>query len=254
MSAHSPLSVRKLGKCYGALRAVDDVSFDVGDGEIIGFCGPNGAGKTTMFDLISGLTMADTGDVLVDGEKIAANRPDLRVDHGLARTFQLNAAFDSLSVADNLRLALTYSKRSKPATRAAGDARVLEIARRFGLQDILNVPASLISVLQSKILMLACAYAANPRFILLDEPVAGLSHSEIDEFQQIVLDLRAESGITFLVIEHVMPFLMGISSRVIFLHNGSIEFDGAPQELVRNSQIVALYLGETVAAMLAEDA
>lgn len=250
MSDQPPLSVRGLSKSFGALRAVDDVSFDVEPGEIVGFCGPNGAGKTTLFDLICGLTVADRGEITAGGTAMPLSRPDIRVKHGLARSFQLNAAFESLSVADNLLLSARFGRAPAIAT----PERIADVAAEFDLTEVMDTPAGALSVLQSKILMLACACCADPEVILLDEPVGGLSPAEIDAYREIVLRLNREEGITFLVIEHVMPFLMSISNRVIFLHEGKVAFDGAPADLARDRRIVSLYLGETVASLLTEKA
>lgn len=248
MSSQPPLAVRNICKSFGALQAVDHVSFSVAEGEIVGFCGPNGAGKTTLFDLLCGLTVADLGQILVDGKPLPLGRPDLRVAHGIARTFQLNAAFGSLSVYDNLLLSQRYG-------RGGDDNQDIEgLAAEFGFSNALSSPADTISIFQSKMLMLACAIISNPRFVLLDEPVGGLSQEEIEQFREVILRLNRERGTTFLVIEHVMPFLMAVSTRVVFLHEGRVEFDGSPGEFARNRQIVAIYLGEAAASMIVEDA
>jgi len=249
LDVQPPFVVEGFQKSYGALKAVDNVSFAVGDGEIVGFCGPNGAGKTTLFDLISGLAVADQGSLVVGGVSLPPGQPEIRVQHGIARTFQLNAAFGSLSVYDNLWLALHYGRPERKAERE----QIPEIAALFGISGILHDAAETISVLQSKLLMLACAFASQPYFILLDEPVAGLTDHEIEQFRETIVRTNKQYGITLLVIEHVMRFLMSISSRIIFLHEGAIEFDGKPTEFTRNRQIIATYLGETAAAILAED-
>jgi branched-chain amino acid transport system ATP-binding protein len=248
MTGQSPFAVEGFTKSYGALKAVDRVHFSAMEGEILGFCGPNGAGKTTLFDLISGLTIPDEGHLHIDGRPIARGRPDLRIRNGLARTFQLNAAFGSLSIYDNLLLALKFGRSG----RGGGHHQIVQIAEQFGLAESLEIPADQISVLQIKMLMLACAVVASPRFILLDEPVAGLSEEEIEQFRRAILDINQQDGTTFLIIEHVMPFLMAVSNRMIFLHEGHVEFDGKPAELVANREIVALFLGNAAAELLSE--
>lgn len=254
---HRPiLSVRGLSKSFGALKAVDDVSFAVSEGEIVGFCGPNGAGKTTLFDLVCGLTTTDGGHVAIGEQALPAGRPDIRVRWGLARTFQLNAAFTSLSVWDNLFVSFHFGRRARRTENGKAGFEVREIealAARLDLDAVLDRRADEISTLQSKLLMLACALASDPRFVLLDEPVGGLSQAEIEAFRTTLLDLSRERGVTFLIIEHVMHFLMSVSSRMIFLHRGRIEFDGKPYDLAQDSKIVALYLGNTAAQLIREN-
>jgi branched-chain amino acid transport system ATP-binding protein len=254
MTDQSPFVITGLAKSYGALKAVDGVSFSVNASEIVGFCGPNGAGKTTLFDLITGLVEPDSGTVCVEGDVLSPVWPEQRVRCGVARTFQLNAAFGSLTVAENLALSAYFGRTASylPSfVMGRGHRRhAVELGNLFELGSVLNQLASSISVLQLKLLMLASAFASRPRFILLDEPVAGLSPGEIDFFRQMIIKLNREHRTTFLIIEHVMPFLMAISTRMIFLHNGRIEFDGQPAELARNGDIVALYLGATAASVL----
>jgi ABC-type branched-subunit amino acid transport system ATPase component len=244
---------RSVSKSYGALRAVVDLSLSVADGEILGIGGPNGAGKTTLFDLISGVTRPDKGSIVLNNFELIGCSPDRICHLGVARTFQFNAAFDSLTVLDNV-LAASYfggrriaipglwiDRESKHRAEAAID--------QVGLTSFIAVAVNQLPVLQRKLLMIATALATRPRLLLLDEPVGGLTVSEIDGIASIVGGLR-RSGLAIVLIEHVMRFMAAVGDRIVIMHHGQKIFDGSASEMIDDATVVDVYLGTTTAAEL----
>jgi len=241
------LSVRNVSKQFGALTAVKDLSFDVTEGEVLGIGGPNGAGKTTLFEVISGLNPATKGSILFQGGDITHAPPEAICHAGVARTFQLNAGFDSLSVRDNVRVAAYFGRRNRlvPGLSIGKDveARVDAAIASVGLGGREHLITGRLPVLDRKLLMLAGAIATSPKLLLMDEPVGGLNPKEIDQMMELVRNLRA-SGITIVLIEHVMRFLVQLSSRVMILHHGERIYEGSPRGLVRDRTVIDVYLGE----------
>ncbi|MFN4140422.1 ABC transporter ATP-binding protein [Aestuariivirga sp.] len=241
------LSCLRVSKHFGALAAVNDLSFDVAEGEVLGIGGPNGAGKTTLFDMISGLSPATSGEVLFDGRDITRLPPEAICHAGIARTFQLNASFESLSVRDNVRVAAYFGRDNR---RFAGlsigrqaESHAEEALAAVGLTGKDDAPAATLPVLDRKLLMLAGALATRPRLLLMDEPVGGLSPKETDHFMTVVTRIAA-SGITIILIEHVMRFLVQLSSRVLIMHHGERIYEGAPRGLISDRTVIDVYLGE----------
>ena len=248
------LSCRGVSKYFDAVAAVKDLEFDVQQGEVLGVGGPNGAGKTTLFDVVSGLVPLDEGRISFEGRNISNASPE-RVCHlGLARTFQLNAAFESLSVRDNVYCAAYYGRRNvmipkfwidREARRAADEAIEL-----VGLADSRHEQARTLPVVKRKLLMLASAMACRPRLLLMDEPVGGLNPHEIDEMIELMLRLRREHALTIVLIEHVMRFLVALSDRVMIMHHGQKIYEGSTRGLVDDQTVVSVYLGEEAAERL----
>ena len=235
-----------VSKHYGSLKAVDQLSLVLEPGEILGIGGPNGAGKTTLFDVITGIAPATEGRVIVGGTDVTRATPDRICQLGLVRTFQLNAAFDSLSVRDNIQLAAYFGKARKglPTFRfGPGALRRTEMAI-----DLLGLGASAarvageLPVLERKLLMIASAVATDPKVILLDEPVGGLNPHEIDRVVEVVQKLSA-TGITVVLIEHVMRFLLQLSTRVVIMHQGRSIYEGSPRGVPEDPKVVETYLG-----------
>lgn len=254
------LSCRNVTKRFGSLVAIDDLSFDLPAGEVLGIGGPNGAGKTTLFEVISGQNPASGGRILLEGRDVTRCSPVQMCHAGMARVFQLNTGFDSLSVRDNVRVAAYYGRHNRivpglnfePAVETAVDSALHSV----GLQGRDNHPAETLPVLDRKLLMLAGALAMEPRLLLLDEPVGGLTHKEVDHVAEVVRDVAAK-GVTVLLIEHVMRFLVQMSTRVMILHHGRKLYEGSASGLARNPEVVDVYLGkgasEHVAALTAGD-
>ncbi len=248
------LSVRNVSKHFGALAAVKDLSFDVAPGEVLGIGGPNGAGKTTLFEMISGLNPATSGTISFAGRDITHASPEAICHAGIARTFQLNAGFDTLSVRDTVRLAAYFGRedRATPGLSLGRESeeRVDEALAFAGLTDRQHRITGKLPVLDRKLLMLASAVATEPRLILMDEPVGGLNAREIDQMMTLVRSLKAR-GITVILIEHVMRFLVALSTRVMILHHGEKIYEGSPGGLVRDRTVIDVYLGEGASQRLA---
>jgi len=239
---------------YGAMAAVDGLSFTVSHGEILGVGGPNGAGKTTLFDVISGLTPASGGSITFDGQDITGKSADRVCHAGISRTFQLNAAYDTLTVRENVLCASYYGFRNvvfpkfrfDRATRARADEAIAFV----GLEDDTETVVGELPILQRKLLMLAAAAARRPRLLLLDEPVGGLNRQEIDHVMDILRRFRDEQALTIVLIEHVMRFLVALSDRALIMHHGQKIYEGPADGLARDQTVVEVYLGERLAQRL----
>ncbi|CAN7433596.1 ABC transporter ATP-binding protein [Rhizobium sp. LjRoot30] len=234
-------------KRFGSLAAVDGVSLSVNRGEIVGIGGPNGAGKTTFFDVITGITPATEGRMRFGDTDISGLGADRICQLGMARTFQLNAAFDSLTVRENVDIAAYFGrgKRRIPGFRLGNEVRdQTEEALAFvGLSAKADETVAQLPVLDRKLLMIAGAIATKPQILFLDEPVGGLNGDEIDHIMALVLKLR-DQGMTVVLIEHVMRFLLALSSRVIIMHHGKVIFEGPPSAVAEDQTVVETYLGE----------
>jgi branched-chain amino acid transport system ATP-binding protein len=241
------LSCRNVSKHFGALAAVNNLSFDLAPGEILGIGGPNGAGKTTLFEVISGLNPATAGEVLFDGRNITALAPEAICHAGIARTFQLNASFDKLSVRDNVRVAAYFGRDNRlvPGLRLgrATEDHVDAALAAVGWSGDQNLLAGQLPVLDRKLLMLAGALATRPKLLLMDEPVGGLNPQEIELMMAAVRRI-AGGGVTIILIEHVMRFLVQLSERVLIMHHGEKIYEGPPQGLVNDRTVIDVYLGE----------
>jgi branched-chain amino acid transport system ATP-binding protein len=241
------LECENVVKRYGSLSAVDGMSLTVNSGEIVGIGGPNGAGKTTFFDVVTGVTPATEGRMVFDGHDISELGADRICQYGIARTFQLNAAFESLTVRENIDIAAYFgrSRRTIPGLSLGKDVREqTEEALAFvGLADKADATVAQLPVLDRKLLMIAGAIATKPKLLFLDEPVGGLNISEIDHIINLVERLKA-NGLTVVLIEHVMRFLLALSSRVLIMHHGKKIFEGPPQAVAEDPVVVETYLGE----------
>lgn len=244
--AGAVFACRGISKHFGSLLAVNQFSMEVPAGSILGIGGPNGAGKTTLFDVVTGVSQATAGQVWLLGQDISGFGADRICQLGMARTFQLNATFDGLSVRDNVAVAACFgrTRRVRPLWRI--DSGVKECVERVldfvGLSDKAQQPAGSLSVLERKLLMLAGAMATDPRVLFLDEPVGGLSAGEIEQITVMVKRIHA-TGVAIVLIEHVMRFLLALSDRVIIMHHGGKIFEGLPQDVARDPAVVDSYLG-----------
>jgi branched-chain amino acid transport system ATP-binding protein len=241
------LTCRNVGKSFGALAAVRNLSFDVEAGEVLGIGGPNGAGKTTLFEVISGLNPASSGSILLDGRDITRLAPERICHAGIARTFQLNAGFDSMTARENVLVGSYFGRdnRALPTLRVGREAiQAADAALALlGIADKAGTIAGQLPVLDRKLLMMASAIATRPKLLLMDEPVGGLTDKEVDRVMSAVHAIRA-SGVTVILIEHVMRFLVQLSDRVLIMHHGEKLFEGAPADLVRDRGVVDVYLGQ----------
>ena len=234
------LRLRDVSKTFGGLKAVDCVSFDVSEGEIVGLIGPNGAGKTTLFNLISGYNPPSEGSIVFEGREISGRKPFELAAVGIGRTFQVVKPFAGLSVLDNI----TVASYLKYPTQKEARRKAREVLEFLGMADRAELPAAGLTLSGRKRLEIGKALALEPKLILLDEVVAGLNPTEADQTVQLILSIR-ESGITTLIVEHIMRVIMGISHRVVVLNYGSLIAQGAPEEVARNPQVIEAYLGES---------
>ena len=248
------LSCDAVSAHFGAMAAVDELSFAVRPGEILGVGGPNGAGKTTLFDVISGLTPASGGTITFDGQDITGKSPDRVCHAGVSRTFQVNAAYDTLTVEENVLCASYYGFRNVVFPRFRFDLATRTRARDaigfVGLEDFSRSVVRDLPILQRKLLMLAAAFARHPKLLLLDEPVGGLSRHEIDQVMNLIRRLRDEHALTIVLIEHVMRFLVALSDRALIMHHGQKIYEGPADGLARSKTVIEVYLGERVARRL----
>jgi branched-chain amino acid transport system ATP-binding protein len=240
------LEVCSLDKTFGGLRAVADASLHVDEGEIVSLIGPNGAGKTTLFALISGFLSPESGKVLFLGRDITGLHPHAICRHGMVRTFQVVQPFANLTVRENIAV----GAHTRIRNRAAALDKAGEVARRLGMGGLLDQTAGALTVGGRKQLELARALATDPRLLLLDEVMAGLNATEVSEIVEVVQGIRG-SGITIVLIEHVMQAVMSLSDRTYVLNNGRIIAEGAPAEIARTPEVVEAYLGHGASTRMA---
>jgi branched-chain amino acid transport system ATP-binding protein len=233
------LSLAHVSKRFRGLVAVDDVTFDVPEGVIFAVIGPNGAGKTTLFNMIAGALAPDNGSIAFAGEPINGLTPDAVCRRGIARTFQLVRPFPALSVEDNVIIGALLHQRDVGAARE----RARMILRRLDLFDKHHRIASTLTLPDRKRLEVARALATEPELLLLDEVMAGLRPTETDRMVATLRDINRETGLTILLIEHVMRAVMALAARVLVLDHGIAIAEGAPETVVRDPAVVQSYLG-----------
>ena len=242
------LEVNDVRKAYGAIKAVDGVSFSVGPGEIVGVIGPNGSGKTTLFNSILGQIKPTSGHVDFCGEDITGLSPLALSRRGIGRTFQTLQVFVKLSVRDNLIAAAQEFKGSLGSRLfAKPDAGLGEHAdrmiERFGLEQVASLPAGTLSYGQQKLIDIAMAFMAAPRLVLLDEPCAGVNPGLVDQLHELLVALNKTQGGSFVVIEHNMDFIMKLCPHVICIVEGKVLAEGPPAAVQSNRQVLDAYLG-----------
>jgi branched-chain amino acid transport system ATP-binding protein len=235
------LVIRGLNKRFGGLRAVQDVSFTVQEGETVALIGPNGAGKTTSFHLITGFHPPDSGSVLAFGREITGLKPHDICAHGLARTFQVAKPFGAMTVLDNVMTGAFL--RDRRAAVAREKAR--EAIEFVGLSAREKTAAKDLTTIDQRRLEMARALATQPRLLLLDEVMAGLNPSEIDQAVALVGKL-SQRGLTIVIVEHVMRAIMAVARHIVVLDHGQKIAEGTPKQIVENPEVIRAYLGSYV--------
>lgn len=237
----SLLSVRGLKKSFGALAAIRDVSFSLEQGEILGIAGPNGSGKSTIFNVLTKIPFGpDAGVVELAGQPIARLSPRQIVRRGLVRIFQTETDFETLTVMDNILVSLTNEDRRRGIKHHADRAN--ELLDFVGIAGQQERRADEINVYDRKRLMIATALACRPTVLLLDEPAAGLSKPEVEEIAALIRNINA-SGVSIIVIEHIIPLLVSVSHRLMVLNFGEVLAEGDPRRIMAGDRVVEAYLG-----------
>jgi len=235
------LEVAHVGKSFGGVRALHDVSFTLDQGELVGVMGPNGSGKTTLFNVITGALAPDTGRVVLDGRSIGGLPAHRVCAHGVARTFQLVRPFPGLSVLDNVLVGILYGRTRRDGRAETEAERLLALV---GLERRGSVPAASLTLVDRKRLELARALGTGPRVLLLDEFMAGLNPAETDTAMGVIRRLRDE-GVTLLMVEHIVWALMDLADRLVVLSAGEKIAEGAPHAVAADPTVIDVYLGTT---------
>ncbi len=234
------LSAKNICKYFSGNKAVDDVTVDINEGEIVGLIGANGAGKTTLFNCLTGYYSADKGEIIFDGKRIEKAKPHVICRLGVGRTFQIAKPFGSLSVLQNVVVgAYNHCKAKQDAYKKA-----MECIEFAGLKDKADVDAGLLNTGEQRRLELARALATAPRLLLLDEVMAGLTPTESEEMIGLIRKIR-DSGVTILMIEHIMHAIMTLSDTIYVLESGRLICKGTPKEISSNKQVIESYLGKS---------
>lgn len=233
------LRVDSLTLRFGELAAVNDLSFELEQGEVFGVAGPNGAGKSTLFNAITGFYRY-TGDIYFESHRITGLRPHQICQKGIARTFQICQPFSTLSVYDNLRIGAHFGAGLRGAKRRRDIVDMMDFVGLGGKEDVCSANLSLFD---KKLTMFAAALLTKPRLVLVDEPTAGLSPTETTEFVALFKKINLSLGITMIIIEHLMKVLTELSQRMLVMENGKKITVGTPTEVCEDKKVIEIYLG-----------
>jgi branched-chain amino acid transport system ATP-binding protein len=240
--------VESLSKSFGGVKAVDGVSFEVREGEILGVIGPNGCGKTTLFNCILGQYRPDRGRVEIDGKDVSRWPPHRRARAGLARTFQLLQVFESMSVRDNLSTAAqehigSIGARLFRSPHMGLSDKVDRLIERFRLGHLADERAGNLSYGQQKLLDTAMAFVSDPAVVFLDEPAGGVNPTMLGDVRERIRDLNENDGTTFAVVEHNMEFIFGLAHHIVVMEQGRVLMTGTPEEIRDDPRVLEVYLG-----------
>jgi branched-chain amino acid transport system ATP-binding protein len=236
------LEAREITKAFGSFKAVDDASVTLEQGDILGLIGPNGAGKSTFFNCLTGDLKTTSGRVLFEGRDITDFTPELRAGLGLARTFQVPQTFEGMTVLENVMIGAFL----RTPHRLQAEAKARAVLERVGMTRLADAPARSLGTPGRKRLEIARALATEPKVLLLDEAMAGLTQQEVKLAIDLVRDIH-RSGITLVIVEHIMEVIMSLASRVVVFHQGKEIARGSPREVTANPAVIAAYLGTRAA-------
>ena len=236
------LEARDLTKTFGSFKAVDNASIAVEQGDILGLIGPNGAGKSTFFNCLTGDLDVTSGTVLFEGQDITRLAPEVRAQRGLARTFQVPQTFEGMSVLENVMIGAFL----RTPRRSEAEARARAVLERVGMGHLADSPARSLGTPGRKRLEIARALATEPKVLLLDEAMAGLTLREVQLAIDLVRDIH-RSGITLVIVEHIMEVIMSLATRVLVFHQGREIARGSPREVTANPAVIEAYLGKRAA-------
>ena len=239
MSQENIMTINNVTKRFGGIRALNKVNVEVKKGEILGLIGPNGSGKTTLFNVISGIYPATEGTIEFKGENITNLSPHKIARKGIGRTFQIVRPFNDMTVLENVMVSGFFSGKMgvKQCREILKTTRLIE--REGDLAEMLNLA-------EKRRLEIARALALSPEMLLLDETMAGLTHTEVDEALKMISGIRSEFGLTLILVEHVMRAIMAVSERIVVLSEGQKIAEGSPKEVSENEQVLTAYLGRRV--------
>ena len=236
------LEAREVTKTFGSFKAVDNASIAVEQGDILGLIGPNGAGKSTFFNCLTGDLDVTSGTVLFEGRDITRLAPEVRAGRGLARTFQVPQTFEGMSVLENVMIGAFL----RTPRKSEAEARARAVLERVGMDRLAEAPARSLGTPGRKRLEIARALATEPKVLLLDEAMAGLTQREVQTAIDLVRDIH-RSGITLVIVEHIMEVIMSLATRVLVFHQGREIARGSPREVTANPDVIEAYLGKRAA-------
>lgn len=225
------------------MKAVNNVNFSIQSGEIVGLIGPNGSGKTTTLNLLTGFLKPDSCSIIFDGMEIAGNPRCSMCGNGIARTFQLIKPFLNLTAVQNVMIGRAFGKEATMNLKLAEKDSLVEL-EKVGLRDKAYTLAKDMTLMQRKRLELARALASKPKLLLLDELMAGLNHAEADDAMETIREIR-KSGVTILIVEHIVKAIMGLSDRIVVLNMGEKVAEGTAQQIMHDPRVIDVYLGKS---------
>ena len=237
------LKIENVSKNFGALKAINDLSFNVFEFEIFGIAGPNGSGKSTLFNIITSIPFrSDRGNIYFNNQNITKIKPYKLSNLGIARTFQTETVFDSLTAIENIKIAISQDENLNEKKYLEEKSQGLLNFVGIG-ESRYNMVAGDLNVFERKKIMIASALALNPKIVMLDEPASGLAKFEVEETIELIKKINSKK-ITVLVIEHVLPLLLNVSKRLLILNHGEKLTIGTPEEVVKNQKVIDAYLGD----------
>jgi len=237
------LSIQGVSKHFGGITAIKDVSFSIEQGEIVGLVGPNGAGKSTLLNVISGVYLPSSGSIIFNGLDITDLSPDKVCKQGIAKTFQLVQSFPELTAIQNVLVGAVFGNSDKISMVEAGEKAEKNLEFIGYPMNKMNYPVKNLTVVELKRIQLARALATEPKLLLLDEVTTGLNPKESNDAISLIQKIR-ESGITILIVEHVMRVIMNVSDNIVVLHHGEKIAEGTPDEIANDEKVITSYLGE----------